>query len=111
MLALCETVSCRRAQLLRYFGQEAEFATSGNCDTCLTPPRTWDATVAAQKLLSALIRLDRERGQKFGSGQVIDVLLGRENERSRQYWHEDLSVWGIGQALRSSDRMSTHMIY
>ncbi len=107
MLALCETVSCRRAQLLRYFGQEAEFASCGNCDTCLTPPRTWDATVAAQKLLSALIRLDRERGQKFGSGQVIDVLLGRENERSRQSRHEDLSVWGIGQELSEKEWRTT----
>ncbi|GAA1484730.1 DNA helicase RecQ [Brachybacterium fresconis] len=97
MLALCETVSCRRVQLLRYFGQESEAC--GNCDICLNPPETWDATVAAQKLLSALIRLDRERGQKFGSGQVIEVLLGRENERSRQSRHEELSVWGIGDEL------------
>jgi len=107
MLALCETVSCRRAQLLRYFGQEAESASCGNCDTCLTPPRTWDATVAAQKLLSALIRLDRERGQKFGSGQVIEVLLGRENERSQQSRHEDLSVWGIGQELSEKQWRTT----
>ncbi|APX34644.1 ATP-dependent DNA helicase RecQ [Brachybacterium sp. P6-10-X1] len=99
MLALCETVSCRRAQLLRYFGQEMETDACGNCDICLNPPETWDATVAAQKLLSALIRLDRERGQKFGSGQVIEVLLGRENERSRQSRHEELSVWGIGDEL------------
>ncbi|MDN5688217.1 MAG: DNA helicase RecQ, partial [Brachybacterium sp.] len=97
MLALCETVSCRRVQLLRYFGQESEAC--GNCDICLNPPETWNATVAAQKLLSALIRLDRERGQKFGSGQVIEVLLGRENERSRQSRHEELSVWGIGDEL------------
>ena len=97
MLALCETVSCRRVQLLRYFGQDSD--PCGNCDTCLSPPQTWDATVAAQKLLSALIRLDRERGQKFGSGQVIDVLLGRENQRSLQSRHHELSVWGIGEEL------------
>ncbi len=97
MLALCETVTCRRVQLLRYFGQESE--PCGNCDTCLNPPETWDATVAAQKLLSAIIRLDRERDQRFGSGQVIDVLLGRENDRSRQSRHAELSVWGIGQDL------------
>src|SRR5699024_3549288 len=99
MLALCETVTCRRVQLLRYFGQDADFTACGNCDTCLSPPQTWDATVAAQKLLSALIRLDRERGQKFGSGQVIDVLLGRENQRSAQSRHHELSVWGIGEEL------------
>ncbi|GAA4506498.1 DNA helicase RecQ [Brevibacterium yomogidense] len=97
MLALCETVTCRRVQLLRYFGQESE--PCGNCDTCITPPVTWDATVPAQKLLSALIRLDRERGQKFGSGQVFDVLLGRENDRSTQSQHDELSVWGIGKEL------------
>ncbi|MEV0985180.1 DNA helicase RecQ [Brevibacterium sp. NPDC049920] len=97
MLALCETVDCRRVQLLRYFGQESE--PCGNCDTCLNPPRTWDARIAAQKLLSALIRLDRERGQQFGSGQVIDVLLGRDNPRSAQSRHEELSVWGVGAEL------------
>ncbi|GAA1487487.1 DNA helicase RecQ [Brachybacterium sacelli] len=97
MLALCETVSCRRVQLLRYFGQDSR--PCGNCDICLNPPQTWDATVPAQKLLSTLIRLDRERGQKFGSGQVIEVLLGRENERSRQSRHEELTVWGIGEEL------------
>ena len=107
MLALCETVSCRRVQLLRYFGQDSESAACGNCDTCLAPPRTWDATVAAQKLLSALIRLDRERGQKFGSGQVIEVLLGRENERSRQSQHDQLSVWGIGQELSEQEWRTT----
>lgn len=98
MLALCETVGCRRVQLLRYFGQEAG-EPCGNCDTCLSPPETWDATTAAQKLLSALIRLDRERDQRFGSGQVIDVLLGKESERSRQSRHHELSVWGIGTEL------------
>lgn len=98
MLALCETVGCRRVQLLRYFGQEAG-EPCGNCDTCLSPPETWDATTAAQKLLSALIRLDRERDQRFGSGQVIDVLLGKESDRSRQSRHHELSVWGIGTEL------------
>ncbi|MDN6302818.1 MAG: DNA helicase RecQ, partial [Brachybacterium sp.] len=103
MLALCETVSCRRVQLLSYFGQDAEFESCGNCDTCLSPPQTWDATVAAQKLLSALIRLDRERGQKFGSGQVIEVLRGRENQRSSQSRHHELSVWGIGEELSEKE--------
>ncbi|MDN5898662.1 MAG: DNA helicase RecQ [Brachybacterium sp.] len=101
MLALCETVSCRRVQLLRYFGQDSQ--PCGNCDTCLSPPQTWDATVASQKLLSALIRLDRERGQKFGSGQVIEVLLGRENQRSTQSRHDELSVWGIGEELSEKE--------
>ena len=101
MLALCETVDCRRVQLLRYFGQDS--SPCGNCDTCLNPPQTWDATVAAQKLLSAVIRLDRERGQRFGSGQVVDVLLGRESERSLASRHHELSVWGIGEELSEKE--------
>ncbi|OFT53931.1 ATP-dependent DNA helicase RecQ, partial [Brachybacterium sp. HMSC06H03] len=101
MLALCETVDCRRVQLLRYFGQDS--SPCGNCDTCLNPPQTWDATVAAQKLLSAVIRLDRERGQRFGSGQVVDVLLGRESERSLSSRHHELSVWGIGEELSEKE--------
>ena len=101
MLALCETVDCRRVQLLRYFDEES--APCGNCDTCMTPPVTWDATVAVQKLLSAVIRLDRERGQRFGSGQVVDVLLGRESERSLASRHHELSVWGIGEELSEKE--------
>ncbi|MCL6424251.1 DNA helicase RecQ [Brachybacterium sp. JHP9] len=100
MLALCETITCRRVQLLRYFGQDGE--PCGNCDTCLHPPQTWDGTVAAQKALSAVIRLDRERGQRFGAGHIVEVLLGKESERSRQGRHQELSVWGIG--TEHSDR-------
>ena len=80
MLALCETVECRRVQLLAYFGQSAQ--PCGNCDTCLTPPESWDGTVAAQKLLSTVFRLDRERHQRFGAGQIIDILLGKRTRRS-----------------------------
>lgn len=101
MLALCETVDCRRVQLLRYFDEES--GPCGNCDTCLTPPATWDATVAVQKLLSTVIRLDRERGQRFGSGQVIDVLRGSANDRSRASDHESLSVWGVGADLSEGE--------
>ncbi|CAL8900472.1 DNA helicase [Kocuria varians] len=97
MLALCETTDCRRVQLLRYFGQDSE--PCGNCDTCLNPPKVWDATVPAQKLLSTLIRLQRERGEQFGSGKVFDVLLGRTNDRTSVSRHQELSVWGIGQDL------------
>ncbi|MEW1987415.1 DNA helicase RecQ [Brevibacterium casei] len=101
MLALCETVDCRRVQLLRYFDEES--TPCGNCDTCLTPPATWDATVAVQKLLSTVIRLDRERGQRFGSGQVIDVLRGSDNDRSRASNHDQLSVWGVGADMSEGD--------
>ncbi|MFE9406779.1 DNA helicase RecQ [Streptomyces sp. NPDC006530] len=99
MLALCETASCRRAQLLGYFGQEAPAANCGNCDTCLTPPQTWDGTVAAQKALSTVVRLQRERNQKFGAGQLIDILLGRRTAKVIQFDHDALSVFGIGEDL------------
>ena len=97
MLALCETVECRRAQLLGYFGETA--APCGNCDTCLSPPQTWDGTVAAQKLLSAIVRLLRERRQRFGAGQVIDILLGRKTPKVIEQDHASLSVFGIGEEL------------
>ncbi len=97
MLALCETVECRRAQLLGYFGEPAPAC--GNCDTCLTPPQTWDGTVAAQKLLSAVLRLHRERGQRYGAGQVIDILLGRKTQKVIENDHASLTVFGIGEEL------------
>jgi ATP-dependent DNA helicase RecQ len=97
MLALCETIECRRAQLLGYFGEQA--GECGNCDTCLTPPKAWDGTLAAQKLLSAVVRLKRERNQKFGAGQVIDILLGKETTKVSQYRHDSLSVFGVGKDL------------
>lgn len=97
MLGLCETVSCRRKNLLAYFGQTIE--PCGNCDTCLEPPESWDGTVAAQKLLSAIYRLWRERGQRFGAAHIIDVLRGQSTERVRQYDHVSLSVFGIGADL------------
>jgi ATP-dependent DNA helicase RecQ len=101
MLALCETVECRRTQLLAYFGQQA--GACGNCDTCLSPPESWDGTIAAQKLLSTIFRLDRERHQRFGAGQVIDVLLGKETPKVIQFGHTSLTVFGIGTELRDSE--------
>ncbi|NJP78321.1 RecQ family ATP-dependent DNA helicase, partial [Streptomyces sp. AA8] len=97
MLALCETVECRRVRLLAYFGQES--GPCGNCDTCLTPAETWDGTVAAQKFLSAVYRLARERRQKFGAGQIIDILLGKKTAKVIQHDHDGLTVFGIGTDL------------
>jgi ATP-dependent DNA helicase RecQ len=97
MLALCETIECRRAQMLGYFGEQA--GECGNCDTCLTPAKAWDGTLAAQKLLSAVVRLKRERGQKFGAGQVIDILLGKQTPKVSQHRHDSLSVFGVGKDL------------
>lgn len=97
MLALCETVECRRVRLLAYFGQQS--TACGNCDTCLTPPESWDGTIPAQKLLSTVLRLERERHQKFGAGQIIDILLGKKTAKVIQFDHDTLSVFGIGTEL------------
>ncbi len=104
MLALCETVRCRRGQLLAYFGQDnPDPAGCGNCDSCLTPPETWDGTVAAQKVLSTVVRLQRERGQKFGAVQIVDILLGKRTAKVIQFDHDQLSVFGIGDDLEESE--------
>ncbi|GAA4577514.1 DNA helicase RecQ [Micromonospora coerulea] len=102
MLALCETVRCRRVQLLEYFGETGS-AACGNCDTCLSPPESWDGTVAAQKLLSTVFRLDRERNQRFGAGHCIDILLGKQTDKISQYGHDSLTVFGIGNELREAE--------
>ncbi len=101
MLALCETVECRRVNLLAYFGQASH--PCGNCDTCLNPPQSWDGTVPAQKLLSTVFRLHRERNQKFGAGQSIDILLGKRTDKVVQYQHDALTVFGIGTDLRDAE--------
>jgi ATP-dependent DNA helicase RecQ len=101
MLALCETVACRRVQLLGYFGETAE--PCGNCDNCLAPPESWDGTIAAQKLLSTVVRLQRERNQRFGAGQLIDILLGRTTDRVRQNGHHELRTFGIGADLTEQE--------
>src|SRR5689334_3352980 len=101
MLALCETVGCRRVQLLGYFGEQSE--PCGNCDTCLAPPEAWDGTIAAQKLLSAVYRLRSERHQKFGAGHIIDILLGKNTPKITQHRHDTLTVFGIGTELRDTE--------
>ncbi|MEU6488624.1 DNA helicase RecQ [Streptomyces sp. NPDC046887] len=100
MLALCETVECRRVRLLAYFGQDS--GPCGNCDSCLTPAKSWDGTIAAQKLLSTIVRLKRERNQKFGAGQIVDILLGKKTAKVIQFDHDALSVFGIGTELREA---------
>jgi ATP-dependent DNA helicase RecQ len=100
MLALCETTDCRRSQLLAYFSERA--ASCGNCDTCLSPPETWDGTVPAQKLLSTIVRLDRERDQRYGAGQVIDILLGKKTTKVAEQGHHELKTFGIGLELNES---------
>jgi len=102
MLALCETAGCRRAQMLGYFG-EAYPGVCGNCDTCLSPPSVWDGTVAAQKLLSTVVRLGRLGGPSFGAGQPIDILLGRQTPKVLSYGHDKLSTFGVGTELREAE--------
>jgi ATP-dependent DNA helicase RecQ len=103
MLALCETASCRRKQMLSYFGQSAGHEGCGNCDTCLTPPQVWDGTIAAQKFLSAVYRLGSERGQKFGAGHVIDILTGKRTPKVAENRHDELTVFGVGADLRDTE--------
>jgi ATP-dependent DNA helicase RecQ len=105
MLALCETVECRRLRLLNYFGQALSEGTEpcGNCDTCLTPPESWDGTVPAQKVLSTVFRLDRERRQKFGAGQIIDILRGKHTPKVEQFDHHSLTVFGVGADLSDGE--------
>ncbi|EAR21784.1 DNA helicase RecQ [Nitrococcus mobilis] len=91
MLAYCEICSCRRLHLLRYFGEQPRTA-CGNCDTCLAPPETWDATEAARKLLSAVYRT----GQRFGAQYLIAHLRGERDERAARFGHTQLSTFGIG---------------
>lgn len=101
MLALCETVECRRQNLLNYFGQES--GPCGNCDTCLEKPETFDGLIPAQKLLSTIVRLKRERNQAFGAGHLIDILRGSSNDRIRQQKHDGLATYGIGADLSDQD--------
>ena len=94
MLGYCETAECRRQVLLRYFG-EALPEPCGNCDTCLEPVETWDATEAAQKALSCVYRT----GQRFGVGHLVEVLLGNDGERVQRWGHHRVSTFGIGGEL------------
>jgi ATP-dependent DNA helicase RecQ len=94
LLAYAEATGCRRQLLLGTFG-ESYPGPCGHCDNCIEPPKTWDATVPAQKALSGVYR----SGQRFGSGHVIDILRGEETERVRSFGHHQLSTFGVGAEL------------
>jgi ATP-dependent DNA helicase RecQ len=98
MLGLSELTTCRRQALLAYFGERLE-QPCGNCDNCLTPPETWEATEATRKALSCVYRT----GQRFGVSYVVDVLTGKEDERIRRNGHDRLSTFGIGTELSASE--------
>ncbi len=95
MIALAEAATCRRTLLLRCFGEEPDKAECGACDVCRTPPRLFDGTVAAQKMLSAVLRT----GQRFGVGHVVDVLRGRLTDKVAQFAHDRLPTFGVGKEL------------
>ena len=94
LIAWCESMQCRRQRLLASFG-ETYPQPCGNCDNCLSPPQSWNATLAAQKALSCVYRT----GQRFGAGHLIDILRGADTERIRQFGHAALSTYGIGTEL------------
>ena len=98
LLGWCEVTTCRRRALLEYFGDRLA-EDCGNCDICLSPPRTWDGTVEAQKLLSCVYRT----GQYFGAGHVIDVLRGKDTPKVRQHRHGSLSTYGIGEERSATE--------
>ncbi|WP_296703981.1 DNA helicase RecQ [Thiocapsa sp. UBA6158] len=103
MLGFCETTECRRQVLLNYFGEPLP-KPCGNCDTCLEPVATWDGTQAAQKALSCIYRT----GQRFGSSYLVDVLLGKKNERIRRFGHDQVTTFGIGQELSADQWKSVY---
>ena len=94
IVGFCETASCRRRVLLSYFGDEPA-ADCGNCDTCLNPAETWDATVPAQMAMSCIART----GQRFGTGHVIDVLMGKDTQKVQRFRHNQLSTYGVGKDI------------
>ncbi|MCG6984774.1 MAG: DNA helicase RecQ [Thiocapsa sp.] len=103
MLGFCETTECRRQVLLGYFGEPLP-APCGNCDTCLEPVATWDGTLAAQKALSCMYRT----GQRFGTSYLVDVLLGKDNERIRRFGHDRVTTFGIGRELSADQWKSVY---
>ena len=133
LLALAESIDCRRVQLLRYFGEDCrQFsdepplgklvpsggsvvreATSvrakffcGNCDNCLKPPELWDGTDAARKLLSTIYRVQQHSGISFGAGHIMDILRGKKTEKVIQFGHEAISTFGIGATLSETQLRS-----
>jgi ATP-dependent DNA helicase RecQ len=98
LLGWCEAITCRRLPLLAYFGEQRDVP-CGNCDNCLEPPRTFDATEDAQKLLSCIYRT----GQRYGAQHVIEVLRGGNTEKIRSAAHDKLSTWGIGSDLGNTE--------
>ena len=94
LLALAEATDCRRVRLLRYFGEKSQ--PCGNCDNCIAPPPTWDASDAAKKLLSTVYRVQQMSRLSFGMLHIIDVLRGKTTDKVTQFGHDQVSTFGIG---------------
>ena len=94
LLGYCESTRCRREVLLQCFGENYQ-GPCGNCDNCLEPPQTWDATVPAQQALSCVYR----SGQRFGVAHLVDILRGQDSDKVRQFGHDQLSTFGIGRDI------------
>jgi ATP-dependent DNA helicase RecQ len=103
LLGICETPGCRRQAILAHFG-EAHAGGCGNCDTCLKPVETWDGTEAAIKALAAIYRT----GERFGTGHLIDVLHGNENEKTTRFGHVGMPVFGVGKDIPAK---TWHSVY
>ncbi|MES2282489.1 MAG: DNA helicase RecQ [Pseudomonadota bacterium] len=97
LLSLAEDTRCRRVSLLHYFGEDS--TACGNCDNCLNPPKVWDATEPARKMLSCIYRVQQASGINFGAGHLMDILRGKPTEKVVQHQHDKLSTFGIGADL------------
>ncbi|MDQ1194626.1 DNA helicase RecQ [Agrobacterium sp. SORGH_AS 787] len=103
LLGICETAGCRRQAILKHFG-ESHGGNCGNCDTCLKPVETWDGTEAAIKAMAAIYRT----GERFGTGHLVDVLLGNENDKTIRFGHVDMPVFGAGKDLPAKTWQSVY---
>jgi ATP-dependent DNA helicase RecQ len=99
MVDFAESRECRRAALLRYFGEEFDEPNCGSCDNCLTPRETYDGTLAGQKFLSCVYRVREKSGINFGINQIVEVLAGAETENVLKWDHHTVSTYGIGKDL------------
>ena len=100
MVHYAETRECRRTTLLRYFAEERPNEPCNGCDNCLNPPETFDGTIAAQKFLSCVLRIQQKSGFAFGLNHIVEVLTGADTEAIRQRGHNEISTYGIGRELK-----------
>jgi ATP-dependent DNA helicase RecQ len=100
MIGYAETRQCRRAALLKYFGEDWPNQSCDSCDNCLQPRKTFDGTVPAQKFLSCVHRVRQKSGFNFGINHIVEVLIGAETDAIRQRGHDQISTYGIGREMK-----------